>query len=141
MVYNFSNGDVTVVERADEWTTGEFLHSPDSKDGYSLRDLKDPDARIVIMFLNPIFYLEKPKRFMSKWASIFLGVMRGTCTVGYAKLMTELVQRLVSELWKGKKTGSRLLVYISHLYSKYQVLHKHEQKDYEDAVKHWNTTG
>ena len=55
--------------------------------------------------------------------------------VAWAELMTELVQRLVVELWKEKKTGSPLLVYISHLYSKYQVLHDAEQNDYNDAVK------
>ena len=65
----------------DEWMAGEFLCSPDSKDGYSLRDLKDPDARIVIGFLNPIFHPEKPKGIVHKWVSTFLGAMRGKCTV------------------------------------------------------------
>ena len=96
----------TVVERVDEWTTGEFLRSPDPKNGYSLRYLKDPDARIVIGFLNPIFHPEKPKRILNKWTSTFLGAMRRKCTVGWAELMTELVQRLIAKVRKGKKTGS-----------------------------------
>ena len=75
----------------DEWMDGEFMRSPDPKDGYSLRDLKDPEARIVLGFLNPIFHLEKPKRIIHKWASIFLSAMRGKCTVGWAELMTEFV--------------------------------------------------
>ena len=54
-----------VVERVEEWTTGEFLHNPNPKDGYSLQDLKDPDARIVLGFLYPIFHPEKPKRIVS----------------------------------------------------------------------------
>ena len=79
--YEFAEGDVKVVERIDEWTAGEFLRSPDPKDGYSLRDLKDPDAWIVVGFLNPIFHPEKPKRIVHKWARVFLGVMQGKCTV------------------------------------------------------------
>ena len=81
LVYNFSDNDVKVVERVDKWTAGEFLRSPDPKDGCNLRDLKDPDARIVIRFLNPIFHPKKPKRIVSKWASTFLGAMWGKCTV------------------------------------------------------------
>ena len=89
--YDFSKGDVKVAERMDEWTAGEFLRSPDPKDDYNLRDLTDPEARIVIGFLNPIFHPEKPKRLTHKWASVFLRAMRGKCTVGWAELMTELV--------------------------------------------------
>ena len=97
--------------------------------------MKDPEARIVIGFLNPNFHPEKPKRIVSKWASTFLGAMRGKCTVGWAELITKLVQRLIVEVRKGKKTGSPLPNYISHMYSKYQVLDEAEQNDYNDAVK------
>ena len=113
---------------------GRIPGQPRQKEGYSLKDLRDPDARLVIGFLNPIFHLEKFKPIVSKWASTFLGAMRGKCTVGWAELMTELVQRLVTELQKGK-IGSPLPVYISHMYSKYQILHEHEQNNYDDAVK------
>ena len=34
-----------LAERVDEWTAGEFLQSPDLKEGYHLKDLKDPDAQ------------------------------------------------------------------------------------------------
>ena len=89
--YEFAEGDVKLAERVDEWTAGEFLQSPDSKEGYRLTDLKNPDAQIVIGFLNPIFHPEKPKRLTHKWASVFLGAMRGKCTVDWVELMTELV--------------------------------------------------
>ena len=55
--------------------------------------------------------------------------------MGWAELMMELVDRLIVEVRKGKKTGSPLPVYISHLYLKYQVLDKAKQNDYSDAVK------
>ena len=61
--------------------------------------------------------------------------MRGKCTVAWNELMGELVQRLVTELRKGKKAGSPLPVYMSHLYSKYQVLHEQGQSDYNVQVQ------
>ena len=118
-VYDFTPGDRKVVERNDDWTDGEFLRSRDPKDGYNLRDLRDPEARLVIGFLNPIFHPEKPKRIVMKWASTVLGAMREKCKVAWNELMAELVQRLVTELRKEKKAGSLLPVYLSHLYSKY----------------------
>ena len=39
------------------------------------------------------------------------------------------------EVRKGKKAASPLPVYVSHLYSKYQVLEEEEQNDYEAVVK------
>ena len=53
-----------------------------------------------------------------------------TPRTAWNELMAELVQRLVTELRKGKKAGSPLPVYMSHLYSKYQVFTEHEQSDY-----------
>ena len=49
-VYDFTPGNLKKVERNDEWMEGEFLGSPDPKEGYSLKDLRDPDARLVIGF-------------------------------------------------------------------------------------------
>ena len=65
-IYDFNEGDVKVAERMDEWTAREFLRRPNPKDGYNLRDLTDPEARIVIGFLNPIFHPEKPKKIVHK---------------------------------------------------------------------------
>ena len=66
-----------VAERNDDFLKGEFLRTANPKDGYVLANLKDPDARLVIAFLNPIFHPEKPKRVVAKLASLFLGAMRG----------------------------------------------------------------
>ena len=49
--------------------------------------------------------------------------------------MADLVRRLVSELKKGKKGRSPLPVYLSHLYSKYQVRTEEEQSDYNVQVQ------
>ena len=63
-VYEFSPGDLKVVERNDDWTDEEFLCSPDPKDGYNLRDLRDPEARLVIGFLT-LFSIRKSPRASS----------------------------------------------------------------------------
>ena len=66
-------GEVKVAERNDDFLKGKFLRTVDPKDRYVFGDLKDPDARLVIAFLNPIFHPEKPKRVVAKLASLFLG--------------------------------------------------------------------
>ena len=63
--FQFKKGRVAVAERVEEFLEGEFKYAADPKDGYSVRDLRDPDARLVIGFLNPIFHPDKPKRVVS----------------------------------------------------------------------------
>ena len=89
-----------VAERNDDFLKGEFFQIADLKDGYVFGDLKDPDARLVIAFLNPIFYPEKPKRVVAKLASLFLGAMKGKHRVDWAALMEDQVDRMVKNLPK-----------------------------------------
>lgn len=51
-------------------------NTADPKDGYSVRDLKDPEIQMVIGFVNPIFHPNNPKRLVSLWASTFIGCFR-----------------------------------------------------------------
>lgn len=58
-------GDVSASE------TREFVHdylkmSGDPKEGWDLDDIKDPRARMVVGFMNPVFHPEKPKRVTIK---------------------------------------------------------------------------
>ena len=130
LAYGFKDGDIKVVERNDAWLEGEFLRGPDPKDGYGLKDLFDPEARMVIGFLNPIFHPQKPKRVVIKWAGIFLGAMRKKITVDWATLMKVLVDGMVKDIRRGKKSGTPLPVYIAHLYSGHELLSPDEQGDY-----------
>lgn len=132
--YDFREGEVTVAERRDELLAGEFVRTANPKEGYSVDDLKDPEARMVIGFLNPIFHPEKPRRLVSKWAATFLGAFRGKFRVDWAALMNEMVDRKVRDLRKSKKSGTPLPSYLAHLYSTYELLQSEEEKMYEEIL-------
>lgn len=61
-----------IMEQVDEYLEGEFRNAAHPKDEYTIWDLRDPEVRRVIVFLNPIFDLDKPKRVVSLWASTFI---------------------------------------------------------------------
>jgi hypothetical protein len=132
--YGFREGDVRIAERNDELLKGEFLRMADPKDGYVLANLKDPDARLVMGFLNPIFHPEKPKRVVAKLASLFLGAMRGKHQVDWAALMKEQVDRMVINLPKGRKTATPVSTYVGHLYAQAGELMAEEQEEYEKLL-------
>lgn len=70
-----------VAKQRDEFVKTEFSTPADLKDDYNLNDIQDPEAWLVIGFLNPIFHLLKPKRIISKWVATFLQAMRKRITV------------------------------------------------------------
>lgn len=132
--YNFRNGDVKVAERNDDVLKGEFLRNANPKEGYVFSDLRRPEARLVIGFLNPIFHPEKPKRVVAKLASLFLGSMRGDFSVDWASFMEEQVDRMVKNLPKAKKTATPLSTYLAHLYAKKGMLKPAEQDEFDALV-------
>ena len=132
--YGFREGDVKVAERNDDFLKEEFVRDANPKDGYVLGDLRDPDARLVMAFLNPIFHPEKPKRVVAKLASLFLGAMRGKHTVDWAVLMQDQVLKMVKNLPKVRKTPSALSTYIGHLYAKTEMLSPEEQNEYDELL-------
>lgn len=132
--YKFRTGFLKVAERNEDYLECEFIVLADPKDGYSLIDLRDPEARLVIGFLNPIFHPEKPKRVISKWAATFLGELRKEVTVDRAALMNEQIDRFVKGLWKAKKAGTPLPAYLAHLYTHNELLSTTKQEAYEDLL-------
>jgi len=132
--YGFRRGVVKVVERRDDLLAEEFIRAADPKEGFAVEDLRDPEARLVLGFLNPIFHPEKPKRIVAKWAATFLGAMRKSITVDWATLTAELVDRKVKDLRRVKKAGSPLSAYLLHLYVHFELLSGAEQDAYEDLL-------
>ena len=132
--YGLRTGAVKVAVRRDELLEGEFSGAANPKDGYSLEDLRDPEARLVVGFLNPIFHPEKPKRIISKMAATFLGAMRMKITVDWATLVHEQIGRMVKGLRKVKKAGTPLPTYLIHLYHHFELLTPKEQDLYEDLL-------
>jgi hypothetical protein len=134
-VYRFRDGEVKTAERVDEYLKGEFLRTADPKDGYNLNNLTDPDARLVMVFLNPIFHPEKLKRVVAKLASLFLGAMRGKIRVDWASLMEEQVDRMVKNLKKVRKTATPVSTYVGHLYAESGLLGQSEHEEYEKLLR------
>ena len=132
--YNFREGDVKVVERNDDFLKGEFIRTANPKDGYSVADLKDPDARLVIAFLNPIFHPEKPRRVVAKLASLFIGAMRGKHLVDWAALMADQVDRMVRNLPKTRRTATPVSTYVAHLYHKKGLLTPEESDEFDKLL-------
>jgi hypothetical protein len=77
-------------------------------------DCKDREARAVLAFLIPIFYLEKPMRITSTWTRMILGAFRRKREVYWVLLMHELLVKLVKALPKAK--DAPLSSYLVHLY-------------------------
>ena len=132
--YGFRAGAVKVAERRDEFLAVEFTKLANPKDGYTIDNLCDPEAQLVIGFLNPIFHPEKPKRVVSKWAATFLGAMRKRITVDWAELMRDMTDRMVKDLRKVKKAGTPLPSYLIHLYAHHELLLPQEQDMYDDLL-------
>lgn len=49
------------MEQVDEYLEGKFWNVTDPKAEYTVRDLRDPEVRRVIGFLNPIFHSDRPR--------------------------------------------------------------------------------
>ena len=122
------------AEHIDEYLKGEFLRTADSKDGYVINSLKDPNAKLVMAFLNPIFYPQKSKRVVAKMANLFLGAMRGKIRVDWASFMEEQVDRMVRNLAKGMKMATPVSIYVGHLYAKTSMLGPEEQDEYNKLL-------
>ena len=123
-----------VAEYNDDFLKGQLLRTANPKDRYVLVNLKDPDARLVIAFLNPIFHPKKPKRIVVKLASLFLGAMRRKHRVDWAALMEDQVDRMVKNLSRKRKTATPVSTYVGHLYAKMGMLSPAEQDVFDELL-------
>lgn len=104
----------------------KFTTTANPKDGYCLNVPRDPRAKLVLRFLNPIFHPQKPKRIISKWAATFFGAMWKKIIVDSAELVQDMVDRMVKNIRKVKKARTPLLSYIVHLYPQVELLSRFE---------------
>ena len=78
--YNFRPDNISTPEARD-FISLFIKTAGDAREGWTLDDIDHDDARMVVGFLNPIFHPEKPKRVTIKWASTFIGAMKGWISV------------------------------------------------------------
>lgn len=81
-----------MAKQVDKFFKGQFRNPADPKDGYTVRDLRDPDVQIVVGFLYPIFHSEKPKRLVSLWVATFIGCFRGKLVEDWTHLLANVVK-------------------------------------------------
>ena len=129
--YRLEPGAITTVESRDEFLHGVLSKKPDAKEGWTLDDVNGEDYRMVIGFMNPIFHPDKPKRVTAKWASTFVGSMRGELHVDWAVLMKAGIDREVLKLRKVKRPDTCCLpTFLIHLYWAHDLLTKEELESF-----------
>ena len=99
---------------------GKFRNPVNPKDGFAIADYEDIQARRVLEFLIPIFYLEKPTRVMVIVDNTIFGALLGEWKVDWRIILQSIVAKLMENARKQKATpiGS----YPFHMYAGHEVL-------------------
>ena len=134
-VYNFGPGGSGLANRTDFYIEGKFRNDADPKDGFSIRDCRNPRERKLLEFLVPIVHLDKPTWVTRTIGNTIFGALSGERPVDWGKVFSELVQRLVGGAGKSKPTP--ICPFLYHLYECKGLLTEEEETDYT-TVKELN---
>ena len=99
-VYNFLPRGGGMANQTDKYVEGMFLHDVDFKDRFPVRECKDARERRLLEFLVPIVHPDKPTWVTRTLGNTIFGAINGKRSVDWARIFTELVNRLVG--WAGK---------------------------------------
>ena len=130
-VYNFGPGGSGLVNRTDLYIEGKFRNKADPKDGFPVRDCRNPRERKLLEFLVPIVHPDKPTRVTCTIENTIFGALSGERPVDWGKVFSELVQRLVGGAGKSKPTP--ICPFLYHLYECKGLLTEEEETDYTMA--------
>ena len=133
-VYWFKPGAKRAMKKNQDYMEGEFRTAANPKEGYQVMDMIKQESRDMVGFLNPILHPTKLRRVVAKVVSTILGSLQGRIEVDWAFIIVDIVGDLVVAFWKGKKTGSPLLAYLSHLHNQYSLLNPKEEESYLELV-------
>ena len=103
-VYDFQPGGNGLANRTDLYIEGKFRNDADPKDGFSVRDCRNPRERKLLEFLVPIVHPNKPNQVTRTIRNTIFGALSGERPVDWGKVFSELVQRLVGGAGKSKST-------------------------------------
>ena len=134
-VYDFGRGGNDLANQTDLYIEGKFRNEADSKDGFPVRDCRNPRKRKLLEFLVPIVYPDKPTRVTCMIGNTIFGALSGERPVDWGKVFSELVQRLVGGVGKSKPTP--ICPFLYHLYEYKGLLTEEEETDYT-TVKELN---
>ena len=117
--------------RTDLYIEGKFRNDADPKNGFLVRDCRNPRECKLLEFLVTIVHSDKPTRVTRTIGNTIFGALSGERPVDWGKVFSELVQRLVGGAGKSKPTP--ICPFLYHLYKCKGLLTKEEETDYTTA--------
>ena len=130
-VYDFLPGEGGMANRTDQYVEGKFRSEADPKDGFPVKECRDPRERRLLEFLVPIVHPDKPTRVTCTIGNTIFGAISRERPVDWAIIFMELVNRLVGGAGKTKPTP--ICPFLYHLYKSKGLLTEDEETDYTTA--------
>ena len=130
-VYDFQPGRGGMANRTDQYIEGKFQSEADPKDGFPVRECRDPREHRLLEFLVPIMHPDKPTRVTRTIGKTIFGAISGERPVDWAIIFMELVNRLVGGVGKTKPTS--ICPFLYHLYKSKGLLTEDEETNYTAA--------
>ena len=76
-VYDFGPGGNGLANQTDLYIEGKFRNEADPKDGFPVRDCRNPRKRKLLEFLVPIMHPDKPTRVTRTIGNTIFGALSG----------------------------------------------------------------
>ena len=113
-VYNFLLEGGGMANWTDQYVEGKFRSEADPKDGFPVRECRDPRERRLLEFLVPIVHPDKPTRVTRTLGNTIFGAISRERSIDWSIIFMELVNRLVGRVGKTKPTP--ICPFFYHLY-------------------------
>ena len=129
-----------MANRTNLYIEGKFRNEADPKDGFPVRECRDPRERRLLEFLVSIVHPDKPTRVTRTIGNTILGAMSGERPIDWAIIFIELVNRLVGGAGKSKPIP--ICPFLYHLYESKGLLTEEEETDYtatKELNEYWIT--
>ena len=121
-----------MANRTDQYVVeGKFWSEANPKDGFPVKECRDPRERRLLEFLVPIVHPDKPTQVTRTIGNTIFGAISGERPVDWAIIFMELVNQLVGGAGKTKPTP--ICPFLYHLYESKGLLTEYEETDYTVA--------
>ena len=120
-----------MANQTDQYVEGKFRSEADPKDGFLVRECRDPRERRLLEFLVPIMHPDKSTRVTRTIGNTIFGAICGERPVDWAIIFMELVNRLIGGVDKTKPMP--ICPFLYHLYESKGLLTEDEETDYTTA--------
>ena len=127
-VYNFQPGGGGMANWTDQYIKSKFRSEADSKDGFPVKECRDPRERRLLEFLVPIVHPDKPTQVTRTIGNTIFGANSRERPVDWAIIFMELVNRLVDGA--GKTKSMPICPFLYHLYQSKGLLIEDEETNY-----------